>query len=87
MFQKFFYDGEFCLPSPSEISPRASQIFRFGIYLEDPTCGVTQTFFLFKNLLKLTFIEIELLYNVLVSTIQQSELAVHIHTSPVFWIS
>ena len=52
-----------------------------------PTCGVTQTFFLFKNLLKLTFIEIELLYNVLVSTIQQSELAVHIHTSPVFWIS
>ena len=34
------------------------------------------------------FIGVQLLYNVvLVSTVQQSETAIHIHISPLFWIS
>ena len=37
---------------------------------------------------KFIFIGLELLYNaVLVSTVQQSESAVHIHISPLFWLS
>ena len=36
-------------------------------------------------LFKLTFIGVQLLYNVvLVSTVQQSELTIHIHISPLF---
>ena len=39
-------------------------------------------------LFKLIFIGIELLYNVVfVSAVQQSESTIHIHISPLFWIS
>ena len=36
---------------------------------------------------KLIFIGVQLLYNVLVSTVQQSESVIHIHMFPLFWIS
>ena len=62
--------------------PEHHRCLGLGYTWRIPTYGVTQTFFF-----KLIFIGVELLYDVLVSTIQQSELAIPIHTSPVFWIS
>ena len=45
-------------------------------------CSFVVSFF------KLIFIEVQLLYNiVIVSTVQQSELAIRIHIPPLFWIS
>ena len=45
-------------------------------------------FFFFLVYLKNFFIGVQLLYNiVLVSTVQQSESAIHIHISPLLWIS
>ena len=42
----------------------------------------------FSFFFKLIFIRVELLYNVvLVSAVQQSESAIRIHISPLFWIS
>ena len=36
---------------------------------------------------ELIFIGVQLLYNVLVSTVQQNESSIRIHISPLFWIS
>ena len=47
--------------------------------------NVIYIFFLF---LKLIFTGVQLLFNVvLISAVQQSESAIHIHISPLFWIS
>ena len=60
-----------------------SKEIKSGGYTRTKAKGTQRAFFFF-----LIFTEVWLLYNVvLVSAVQQSESAIRIHISPLFWIS